>query len=216
MKKFQINGKVAIVGLGIILCGLPGYGLKAQADANPLSGWDKKVLKQANTAESATYLSDEEKKLIFYTNLCRLQPKLFCQTVLADYLNSHPNKSPQVASLKKTLNEDKATGVLVPDEELCKMSKDFATKMGKEGKEGHIDFEKRFKPFEKRFMRAGENCDYGSDIALDAFMRLLIDSSDPVNLGHRKNLLDANFKAVGVAGAPHKTYRWNYVMDFGG
>lgn len=188
----------------------------AQTSDDPLATWDKAVLQQANTAEAVTYLTDEEKKLIFYTNLCRLQPKLFCQTVLEDYLKKHPDLNKGSVGLRRTLLADKRSGALVPDEEFTKMAKAYAEKMGKEGKEGHIDFEQRMKPFMKKYMRVGENCDYGNEQGLDAFMRLLVDQSDPVNLGHRKNLLDANFKAIGVAGAPHKTYRFNYVMDFGG
>jgi uncharacterized protein YkwD len=72
------------------------------------------------------------------------------------------------------------------------------------------------KPIMTRYNKVGENCDYGYSIAVEAFIHLLIDSGDPVNLGHRKNILDANFKVIGVSGQPHKTYRWNYVMDFAG
>jgi uncharacterized protein YkwD len=174
------------------------------------------VLKQANTARSSTYLSDEEKKLIFYNNLCRLKPKLFCQTVLADYLKTHTINNAQVTSLQSQLNADNAEAVLVPDKELCSIAHGFAKKMGEEGKEGHPDFQNRIKPVMNRYNRVGENCDYGNKLALDAFMHLLIDSSDPVHLMHRKNMLDPKFQAVGVALQPHKTYQWNYVMDFGG
>jgi len=188
----------------------------AQTNQDPLSGWDKDILKQANTAEAVTYLTDNEKQLIFYNNLCRLKPKFFCQTILADYLKSHTDKPEQIASLKKQLNEDNACGVMIPDKELCTMAHDFAKKMGEQGKEGHPDFQNRMKHVLKRYNRVGENCDYGNQHALDAFMHLLIDSSDPVNLAHRKNLLDSRFTAIGVALQPHKTYGWNFVMDLGG
>ncbi len=203
-----------ILGIAVVL--MPSIKLAVQTNDDPLASWDKDVLKQANTAESVSYLSGEEKKLIFYTNLCRLQPKLFCQTVLEDYLKNPPAMVKGSAGLKRTLMADKACGALVPDEDFCKMAKIYVEKMGKEGKEGHLDFEQRMKPFMKKYMRVGENCDYGNELGLDAFMHLLIDQSDPVSLGHRKNLLDINFKAIGVAGAPHKTYRFIYVMDFGG
>ena len=202
-----------IVGIGLLIPSIPVF---AQTNSDPLATWDKAVLKQANKAQSVTYLTDEEKKLIFYTNLCRLKPKLFCQTVLEDYLKNHPDQTKSALGLKRTLLADKAAGALVPDEALCKSAKDYAIKMGKEGKEGHVGFQERMKPFMNSYLKFGENCDYGAPLALDAFMRLLIDTSDPVNLGHRKNLLDPNYTAVGVAGATHKTYHWNYVMDFGG
>ena len=215
MKLISIASKRNILMLGMVLLAA-SLKVIAQTNDDPLATWDKSVLQQANTAASVTYLSDEEKKLIYYTNLCRLQPKLFCQTVLEDYLKQHPDQVKGSLGLKRTLLADKACGALVPDEDMSKMSNTFAKKMGVEGKEGHPDFESRMKPFMGRYHKVGENCDYGSNIALDAFMHLLIDQSDPVSLGHRKNILDAGFKAIGVALAPHKTYRWNFVMDFGG
>ena len=187
-----------------------------QTNTDPLATWDKEVLKQANTAASVTYLNEEEKKLIYYTNLCRLKPKLFCQTVLADYLKSHPDITDGVASLKVDLNANKALKVLVPDKELCTEAHDFAKKMGEEGKEGHLDFQARMKPIMKRFNKVGENCNYGETNAIDAFMSLLIDWSDPENLGHRKNLMDPDFTSIGVSREAHKVYKWNFVMDFAG
>ncbi len=212
-KSFILLAGITLVSF-VFLSSFQGF--TKQTNKDPLSGWDKSILQQANTAINFPTLSDEEKKLIFYCNLCRLKPKLFCETVLADYLNTHPDKSAQIASLKRELNKDKACGVLNPDKQLCVMAHDYAWKMGEEGKEGHLDFQKRFKPVLNRYTRVGENCDYGYKLAIDALMHLLIDSSDPVNLGHRKNILDANFTAIGVSCQPHKTYQWNYVMEFGG
>jgi uncharacterized protein YkwD len=187
-----------------------------QTATDPLAAWDKAILKQANTGASATYLSDDEKKLIFYNNLCRLKPKLFCQTVLADYVKTHTTKPDLVASLQTQLNQDNALSVLVTDQQLCTIAHDFAKKMGEEGKQGHPDFQSRMQPVMDRYNRVGENCDYGNKSPLDAYMHLLIDSSDPVNLQHRKNFLDPKLQAIGVALQPHKTFQWNWVMDFGG
>lgn len=190
-----------------------------QANDNPLASWDRNVIRQANSASGATYMTNEEKKLIFYTNLCRLNPPLFCKTVLADYLQKHPDQPAgqnMLDALKKQLMAEKPCGALIPDEQLYTVAHDFAKKMGEEGKTGHADFQNRMKPLMVRYNRVGENCSYGNPLAVDAFMSLLIDKSDPVNLAHRKNILDARFTAIGVSGQPHKLYKWNYVMDFGG
>jgi len=190
-----------------------------QANNSSLSGWDKNVLKQANTAAGITYLSDEEKKLIFYTNLCRLNPKLFCQTVLTDYLKNNPDQQVEQSflnNLKNQLSTTKPCEALVPDQQLCEIAKNFAKKMGEQGKTGHADFQTRMKPVMAKYNRIGENCDYGNAIGLDAFMHLLIDKSDPVNLGHRKNLLDPAFTSIGVSEQPHKKFQYNFIMDFGG
>jgi len=190
-----------------------------QGTENPLAGWDKNTLKQANTAAGVSYLSDQEKKLIFYTNLCRLNPKLFGQTVLTDYLQKNPYRAPSQAvleSLQKQLAETKTGTALAPDEQLCTIAHDFAKKMGEEGKTGHADFQNRMKPVMNQYNHVGENCSYGNPNAIDAFISLLIDKSDPVNLGHRKNILDPAFTVTGVSGQSHKTYQWNYVVDFAG
>jgi uncharacterized protein YkwD len=62
---------------------------------------------------------------------------------------------------------------------------------------------------------AGENCSYGYDNALRIVMELLIDEGVG-DSGHRKNILDAAFKNVGVSIQPHRTAAWNCVMAFGG
>lgn len=212
--------KNSICILGILFISLSSFrNFSIQTNDDPLLGWDKSVLKQANTAASVTYLSAEEKKLIFYTNLCRLQPKLFCQTVLADYLKNNPDMSVDqatLAKLKSQLINETPCGTLAPDKQLCTIAHNFAQKMGQEGERGHADFQNRINPVLNRYNRVGENCDYGNTQAIDAFMHLLIDKSDPVNLMHRKNLLDPKFTAVGISGQPHTKYKWNYVMDFGG
>ncbi len=205
--------------VGMILTGITFVSslnkVKAQT-TDQLAGWDKDIIAQANTGASLSYLSDEEKKLILYTNLVRLQPKMFCQTVLANYIKEHSDTSAEAVSIQAELNAGNALPVLTPDKEMCTIAHDFAEKMGLQGKVGHPNFSIRMKPLMSRFNDVGENCNYGDEFALDAFMALLIDSSDPENLGHRKNLLDPNFTSIGVAKQPHKTYRWNFVMEFAG
>ncbi len=211
------KGSAFLPGIVIAFCMFLVSFQSAQQQSNELlKGWDRDLLRQANSASDVTYLTDEEKKLILYCNLCRMKPKQFCQTILADYLKQHPDQANAASGLRVQLMVAKSIAPLSPDKELCSIAHDFAKKMGAEGKEGHADFQKRIKSVMSRYNRVGENCDYGNKLAIDACMNLLIDSSDPVNLGHRKNILDINFKAVGVSCQPHKTYHWNYVMDFGG
>ena len=203
--------------LAVMLCILFSSFKSRQAAIDPLSGWDKEILKQANTADTVSYLSPEEKKLIFYTNLCRLKPKLFCQTVLEDYLAMHPDSSNEsdVSNLKNELNEDRACNALIPDSELCTMAHDYAKKLGEEGLKGHIDFDARFEHIMERFNHAGENCDYQDSTAIDAFMKLLIDSRVP-GYGHRESLMDGKFTSIGVSLQPHIKYKWTFVMEFAG
>jgi uncharacterized protein YkwD len=179
--------------------------------------WDKKVLEKANTAKDVDYMSDEEKKVIFFCNLARMNPSLFSTTILDHFMDSTGYKnSAYVVSLKKTLNTAKAGEPLVPQKDLYSIVKDHADKMGKAGKKGHEGFDKRYKPVMKNYNQfVGENCSYGFDKALRIVMQLLIDEGVG-DSGHRKNIMDPNFKNVGVSIAPHRTSTWQCVMGLGG
>ena len=105
---------------------------------------------------------------------------------------------------------------LTPSENLHRMAKDHAVKSGKSGEVGHAHFEDRLAKFTKsNYTFSGENCAYGMNEAFIIFMQLLIDDGVE-DLGHRKNLLNKDFKKIGVSQQPHKKYRWNCVMEFGG
>lgn len=178
--------------------------------------WDPAVLQKANTAKDVTYLSPEEKEVIFYLNLVRLDPKLFGETYLKKYLDSTRDNNSYTKSLIKTLPQTKPMEVLLPSQELSSFSKEHATKFGKENKVGHGNFNDRIKTIKKNYRGyIGENCDYGNNKAFDIVMSLLIDQDIPT-YGHRKNILNPVYKFAGVSIKPHKGYDWNCVMDFGG
>ena len=69
--------------------------------------WDAKILAKANTAARESYLTKQEKDVILYLNLVRLNPKLFSETYLKKYLDSTRESDGYVSSLKKTLNKDR-------------------------------------------------------------------------------------------------------------
>lgn len=178
--------------------------------------WDVKTLEKANTAKNISYLTTEEKKVIQYCNLVRLNPKLFLETFVQKYLDSTKDNNNYTRSLIKTLRSVKSTNLLYPSEKLYSLSKEHAIDFGKKGKTGHGDFDKRFMKFTQECDCAvGENCDYGSNNALDIVMSLLIDDDVP-DLGHRENILDPAYKNIGVSIQEHKKYDWNCVMDFNG
>lgn len=178
--------------------------------------WDVKTLEKANTAKNISYLTTEEKKVIQYCNLVRLNPKLFLETFVKEYLDSTKENNNYTRSLIKTLRSAKSTDLLYPSEKLYSLSKEHAIDFGKKGKTGHGDFDKRFMKFTQECDCAvGENCDYGSNNALDIVMSLLIDNDVP-DFGHRENILDSAYKNISVSIQEHKKYDWNCVMDFNG
>lgn len=59
----------------------------------------------------------------------------------------------------------------------------------------------------------GENIVYGQTEARDAILSFIIDDGVP-HRGHRQNILNPNFRVVGVACGPHPVYQTVCVMIF--
>lgn len=177
--------------------------------------WDQATLDKANTAKNADYLTEVEKEVIMLCNLARMNGRLFADTYLKQYLEEGiVEKSQYTGSLIADLRKTKKLNPLVPQKDLFECAKAHAIESGKKGTIGHQNFSKRFKTHAPKYVETGENCDYGSNEAIDIVMSLLIDEDVP-DKGHRKNILDPKFKSVGVSIQPHKKEEWNCVMDFG-
>ena len=54
--------------------------------------------------------------------------------------------------------------------------------------------------------KLGENCSYGKETAVGIVMQLFIDDGVP-SRGHRTNLMNADFREVGIFAGPHKEFR---------
>jgi len=189
---------------------------KTIAQSEVWEKWDPLVIEMANTAKDFEYYSDEEKKVIFFMNLVRLDAMLFSETILPAYVedNDVENNS-YLKSLYKDLRKTDKLKALLPEEDLTSVAQGHATKSGKTGHVGHKDFSKRFEPYMGNpYSNVGENCSYGYAEAIDIVLSLLIDDGVK-NLGHRVNILKPVFNSVGVAIREHKGYRYNCVIDFG-
>lgn len=178
-----------------------------------LSRWKADLIRKANTAENTDYLTDEEKEVIFITNLSRLDGQLFCETILDPYLEGKA-KTRYTRSLYRDLSKIKALDPLVPQKDLYSIAHLHALNSGKKGSVGHQDFDRRFKPLLGKYTMVAENCAYGFDDGSVIAIQLLIDEG-VTNYGHRKNMLSPNYNSVGVSIQSHKKYRFNCVMDFG-
>jgi uncharacterized protein YkwD len=178
--------------------------------------WDPAILEKANTAAAFAYYSDEEKKVVFFMNLARLDGNLFAETLLDAYVASNGTEnSSYLRSLYRDLRNVKGLPVLIPEEDLTSIAQGHATKSGRTGHVGHKDFEKRFEPFMgSPYSNVGENASYGHASGIDIVITLLIDEGVK-NVGHRVNILNPEFNSVGVAIREHKRYRVNCVIDFG-
>ncbi len=184
-----------------------------QVDEFNLSKWDPKILKSANSASDIDYLTHEEKKVIFITNLARINGPLFIETILDPYLEGE-TKTKYVRSLYKELSRVKDLPLLFPEKDLYNIAYVHAQKSGNKGSVGHQDFDKRFKPVLGKYNMVAENCAYGFKNGGVNAIQLLIDEGIS-SLGHRKNMLSPNYNSIGVAIQPHKRFKYNCVMDFG-
>ena len=176
--------------------------------------WTPEMLEKANTGKNVDYLTAEEKSVIFYCNLVRMNPVLFANTYAKKYIDSIKSNSSYAKSLIKTLNKTESLGVLYPSSKLYVIAKAHAIDCGNKGKVGHGNFKKRFEKYGADCnCEVGENCDYGFNKGLDIVMHLLIDEKVS-NLAHRKNILEPKYKNSGVSIIKHKKYSWNCVIDY--
>ncbi|WP_421940717.1 CAP domain-containing protein [Pedobacter sp.] len=196
--------------------------------------WSDAEFRKANTAANAPYLTDEEKNIVLYMNLIRLDGEKFYYTFLEDYINNYNAKvrkyrnynelritrsNSYYVSLLKHLRGVKNLPMFYPDERLTILSRNHAVDLNRNNLESHESsngdkFNKRLsRYFPNRAM--SENIDFGYSNSLDIVCHLLLDCGVP-SLGHRFNLLDQKYKlnTVGVSIQPHPSYTWCAVIDF--
>ena len=182
-----------------------------------VEGWEKTEIDKANTSYNTESLNDFEKDVILYTNLARLNGRKFCEIYIIPLLKSRPNNL-YIKSLIKDLNETNNLPMLLPNSILIKAAEYHATDLGKSGTFEHestdgTSFSKRMSSFGYN-NPAGENLYGGFEDPLGVVVDLLIDEGIK-DVGHRKNILDKDFNAIGVSRKPHTKYDYNVVMDFG-
>lgn len=169
---------------------------------------------KANTAKDVSYLTDEEKKVIFLCNLARLDGKKFADALFDDLRDS---KNSYEKSLVETLDTTKNLPMLKPNEQLCKAAAFHAEDIGANGlvqhnsSDGTPTFTRIAKYYKGTAM--GENISSGYKEAIFIMCQLLIDDGVP-SLGHRKNILSRLYTKIGTAIRPHKKYDYCCVQDF--
>ena len=168
----------------------------------------------ATTFSSADYLTDEEKNVIFYCNLARLDGKAFVEAFLSDLKTSQDSYE---KSLIDTLVTVKDFPMLVPNKKLSEAAAYHANDIGKAGvvqhesTDGTKTFDRIRQYYQGGYMAENISCGYSD--ALSIVRQLLIDKGVE-SLGHRKNILGNNYTRIGVAIREHATYRHCCVQDF--
>ena len=183
--------------------------------------WPDTALAKANSAINVECMVEQEKQVIYYINLCRMNPSLFEETFLKNYLKE--NRIKKDKNVKELITNLKETGprvLLKPDRILTETARKHAIDMGNSGRTGHnasdgTPYRSRMEELLVKFSSVNENANYGNELAIDIVINLLIDSNSP-NAGHRRNILDIESRFIGVAIEPHKRYKSNCVQVFGG
>jgi uncharacterized protein YkwD len=188
-----------------------------------------------NTAANTSYLSSLEKEIIFEINLFRSNPAQYAEKYIAplaknyqknilQYPGDMPIKTFEgVKALHECVRElKKATPkpILFPNEGLTKAAEDHLRDQSRTGKTGHIgsdnsNLKTRIDRYGKWKVRIAENIAYGNTSARQVIVFLLIDDNVK-NRGHRINMLNPDFKLIGVSTGSHPEYQTMCVMDFAG
>ena len=203
-----------LLSLVVFCCSFTFSGNTIQSPlANFSSEWNNAKYKVCNTAAKAGYMSDSEKELIYILNLARMNPKLFCATVIKKYpayaSQTRLINSTYFISLVDTMSKLQPLQILYPDSLCYNSAQCHAYHSGLTGYTGHTrdnDTCENLKHFN------GECCDYGYSAPLDIVMALLVDEGVE-SLGHRWICLGF-YKRIGVSIQPHASYGTNAVMDF--
>ena len=189
---------------------------KTSSGNSPLSAysaeWNDPKYKACNTAEHVRYLNDVEKQIIYVLNMARMNPKLFCKTVLphvTDISSFADTKSEYYKSLVKEMSAMEPMGLLMPDS-LCYVSANCHALTA--GKKGYVGHDRQSADCKKKQHFFGECCQFGVSDPLGIIITLLIDQ-DTESLGHRHICL-GSYTRMSPAIAPHKVYGTITVMDF--
>lgn len=201
--------------LSVLLLSFSAFSQGTKA-VNPLAEysneWADPKYNACNTARGASYMTEEERTLIWVLNMARVNPRLFCRTVVAPYSKSNGidmESETYYLSLMKQMRNMEALNILQPDKVCFVSAECHAVSSGKRGYTGHNRQTAECRKVQKF---NGECCSYGVEDAIGVVVTLLVDEDVP-SLGHR-NILLGGYTKTGVAMRPHKGYRTNTVIDF--
>ncbi|QQD18985.1 CAP domain-containing protein [Spongiibacter nanhainus] len=191
-----------------------------------VAGWDTARL---STAQHATYLSPMERRVILHLNMLRSDPGRYAREFIEPRIKYYqrniyrPPWTPEyyggtltkegVSALREAIKDLSAAppvGLLMPSKGLAMAARDHARDKARHGGMSHTDsrgreLDTRVEQYGYWYKRIAENISYGRDAAVDNIVGLLIDDGVP-SRGHRKSLITADFKKVGVAMAGHPRF----------
>lgn len=202
--------------------------------SGPDDSWTREELRMANTAGNADYLTAEEKDMVIYMNLARMDGARFFDTYFQEFVDAHNQEMQQYGnydevkvsrnssyyrSLRKDLERVKNFPVFWPDEALSRIARAHGKDLNRNNFTGHKSSDGR--SVAQRIGAVypnksnGECLAFGFSSGLSNICMLLLDKG-VADLGHRKILLNTSSKlnTVGLSIQSHKRYRYTAVIDF--
>ncbi len=213
-------GLLVLIGTGIL-----------QGFSSAGGSRDKAVF---NTAAQVSYLTENEKAVVYEINKLRSDPPGYAREYLEPLLSRYKGKlltmpgeevsivtQEGIAALHDAIRELKsspAVPLLSPDSCLTRASRDHQRDQSATGRTGHEGADgstahDRIRRYGEWRIAMGENIFYGDPDARSVVLHLVIDDGIPKR-GHRKNFLNEHFRLIGVAMGKHPGWRNVCVMDF--
>ncbi len=180
----------------------------------PFKRWRAKTINKANTFQDIYFYRSEEKMIIFYCNLVRLNSRLFAKTFLDYYADSLNIKGPAYRSLKRKLRFTRRMKPLEPQKELQRIARNESISMGKTGETSTAGLDKYKRHLKQEYKMMGEAFEFGHNLALDIVIHMLLDKENPKH-PNRDIILNRRYNSIGVAVEQHKTLKFNTVVVLG-
>jgi len=180
----------------------------------------EKYLESYMIINGLNYLNQLEKEVILEMNKARLNPKNYAEIKIKKYgyNYSHNEGEKIVNECYNFLLKQKPINYLLPSYGMTLASKDHVSDQSKTGNTGHDGSDKsdpfsRMKRYGYEFGYAGENISYGYNNAESIILQLLIDDGVP-SRGHRKNIMNSNYKLSGVSCGSHLKYNYMCLINY--
>ncbi|MEM0998464.1 MAG: CAP domain-containing protein [Bacteroidota bacterium] len=182
--------------------------------------WDNPFYRLADTGRDLPGIDPEARKIIYLHNLCRMNPRLFLDTYVRQFVGpgfDDPADS-YLQSLIREFRDAQAQAPYYPDAGLTLSADYHAKDLHRNDIFGHTSSDgtacaRRIDRIAGRRNRIGENCAAGHNTPIHCFIDLLIDRGVP-SLGHRRAIMDPYHRHIGV-GIYDSVGRWKvWVFDF--
>lgn len=198
-------------------------GVDASDEAYDFPQWDNPFYRLASTGRHESFVSEQAKELLYLHNLCRINPKLFGETFLVQYLKTDrwgSKTDKYVTTLIERLRTADPAPYLYPYQPYFKAANSHASdlsnaKLFQHDSSNGTDFATRLKKFSDAGGYRAENIQGGTDTPIECFFSLMIDRGVP-SYGHRENILSPNLKYIGIGIQDGGLYGLNWVFDFCG